>query len=287
MKENLTVTVRHGAGGKHFTLPRRAQYALLLIIAAVIMLMGTGGVVLWQQHSELLRLEVSNAELQTQKARLQQTVVDAQARMDAIELAMGLRQPEPAPLEERLRRAGISGDERVRVLAQVPNGSPVPYQGISSGYGYRIHPITKKRSLHHGSDLRAPMNTPVYATANGVVEFAGTHGNYGRLVILDHTYGFRTFYAHLNKMAVRNGSVVKKGDLIGYSGNSGRTNGPHLHYEVRFIQRALNPYWFIKWDMAHYDQIFAKVKKVSWKPILEAIASDTAASPVLMAAAKL
>ena len=117
------------------------------------------------------------------------------------------------------------------------------------------------------------MKTPIYATADAVVEFAGSRNTkgYGRLIILDHTYGFKTYYGHLNKIIVKNGQFVKKGELIGYSGNSGRSSGPHLHYEVRFIQRSLNPYWFIKWNIQNYDEIFAKIKKVPWKPLVDAV----------------
>ena len=209
--------------------------------------------------------------------------------MDAIEMAMGLEEAKHATLNFRVQRAVGNTEERAKVLELLPNGSPVPFIGISSKFGYRTHPITHKKELHRGVDLKAEMNTPVYATADGVVEFAegGENKGYGRLIILDHAYGFRTLYGHLNKLKVKSGQVVKKGELIGLSGNSGLSNGPHLHYEVRFIQRSLDPYWFVKWNMGNYDAIFAKVKAVGWQPILEAIAEDASKPKSLVGRAAL
>jgi len=99
--------------------------------------------------------------------------------------------------------------------------------------------------------MKAKIVTEVYATANGVVEYAGYHrkSGFGRLVVLNNSYGFRTYFAHLGKINVKLGQVIQKGDLIALTGNSGRSKGPHLHYEIRFMQKAVNPFWFIKWTM--------------------------------------
>jgi len=105
------------------------------------------------------------------------------------------------------------------------------------------------------------------------VEYAGYHrkSGYGKLIIIDNSYGFKSYYAHLGKIKVRHGQVIQKGDLIALTGNTGRSNGPHLHYEIRYMQRALNPFWFIKWTMGNYEQIFEKEKRVPWNPLLELI----------------
>jgi murein DD-endopeptidase MepM/ murein hydrolase activator NlpD len=292
MKHYVTVTVRNARGVRQFTLNRRVKYAAGMISAAGLLLMGAAVLSYYELKSEVQRLQSAKAAVQAQKARLeaqsrelqdainlqQDELTVAKAQMDAIETAMGLKTAEPTPLHLRIQRARSNTEARARVLEVVPNGSPVPFAGVSSQFGYRTHPITHRRELHRGTDLRAAMNTPVCATADGIVEFAGGRNTkgYGRLIILDHAYGFCTLYGHLNKINVKNGQVVKKGDLIGYSGSSGLSNGPHLHYEVRFTQHSLNPYWFVKWDMGSYDTIFAKVKKVRWEPILQAIVDDTA-----------
>lgn len=303
MQNRFTIIIRDEGGVRQFTLHRRVKHALAIMIACAAVMMAVGGVSLLQLGKEVRQLEASKVALATQKSELesqsralqdaiavqQDELGSAKAQMNAIEMAMGLQQTRNVSLDYRVKRAVQSSEERMRVLQLIPNGSPVPYNGISSKFGYRTHPITKKRELHRGTDMKAEMNTPVRATADGVVEFAGEHDTkgYGRLIILDHSYGFRTLFGHLSKIVVKSGQVVKKGDLIGYSGSSGLSNGPHLHYEVRFIQRSLNPYWFIKWNMANYDEIFTKITKVSWEPILQAIADEAAAPGVLMTKAEL
>jgi murein DD-endopeptidase MepM/ murein hydrolase activator NlpD len=146
--------------------------------------------------------------------------------------------------------------------------------GITSKFGYRTHPTLKSKEFHRGSDMKAKMKTPVYATADAIVEYAGYHkkSGYGRLVILKHNYGFKTLYGHLNKVVIKSGTFVKKGDLIAYTGNSGMSNGPHLHYEVRFMSRPVNPFWFIKWNAQNYNTIFEKEKKIPWQSLITATA---------------
>ena len=123
----------------------------------------------------------------------------------------------------------------------VPHGTPTEYVRISSPFGSRIHPITHKRHGHKGIDLAAPRNTPIYATADGVVTFSGRNGGYGNFIKLNHRNGYKTAYAHLNSRAVREGSTVKKGDLIGYVGSTGASTGNHLHYEVYYQDKLINP----------------------------------------------
>lgn len=298
MRDYFTVVIRDADGVKQFTLHRRVKHALSIVVASAVLLLGIGIFSLLELQSEVAQQQKAKAALQAQKQQLevqshslqeaislqQDALADAKVQMNAIELAMGLRQAKAETLDYRVARARAGTEERAKVLETIPSGSPVPYNGISSKFGYRINPITHKKELHRGTDLKAKMNTPVYATADGVAEFAGGRNTkgYGRLIILDHAYGFRTLYGHLNKIAIKSGQVVKKGDLIGYSGNTGLSNGPHLHYEVRFIQRSLNPYWFIKWNMGNYDQIFAKVKHVTWEPILQAIADEAAQPDILL-----
>ncbi len=220
-----------------------------------------------EQQQQIIDMQKST--IASQDAKIEEVVQYA----DTIELALGLSQQTDRPLNTRLKQALSSSSDRALLLQLIPNGSPVVYNGITSRYGYRKHPVTKRRSLHRGTDLRASIGTAVYATADGVVEFSGRGKGFGRLIKLSHSYGFETKYGHLNKSLVKKAQVVKKGDLIGYSGNSGISTGAHLHYEVSFIQRSLNPYWFIKWEQDNYNEIFAKIKGVTWDEILEDVAS--------------
>ncbi len=193
-------------------------------------------------------------------------------KLSDIENLIGLSTQEGTSLAERVNLATVTSEEMAALMQHVPNGSPVEYKGLTSKYGYRVHPTLERKEFHRGSDLKAPMNTPIYATADAIAEWAAPHksSGYGKLIILDHSFGFKTYYGHLNKIVVKSGQFIKRGDLIGYTGNSGMSNGPHLHYEVRFVQRALNPFWFLKWNVASYNSIFEKEKNVPWQSLITA-----------------
>lgn len=177
-------------------------------------------------------------------------------------------------LQNRVESASITGLQKLFIMKFVPNGYPIKeYTRISSPYGYRIHPITNTRELHTGTDLACSIDTPVYATSDGVVDFAkdGWNGGYGTMVKLDHSFGFKTYYAHLNSIVVNRGDFVKKGELIAYSGNSGISSGPHLHYEVRFLGSHINSKNFMEWGMNNFNKIFDKEKNVAWQSLLMTI----------------
>jgi murein DD-endopeptidase MepM/ murein hydrolase activator NlpD len=116
---------------------------------------------------------------------------------------------------------------------------------ISSNFGYRTSPFTGKREFHKGLDISGPSGTPVYAPANGKVSFTGTDGGYGLCIVLNHGNGITTRYAHLNRTGVKVGQNVSRGEMIGLMGNTGRSTGPHLHYEVRLNGVFVNPERFI------------------------------------------
>ncbi len=135
-------------------------------------------------------------------------------------------------------------------MKHLPAIKPTP--GILlSGFGMRYHPILKYRRMHEGLDFRANVGEEVYATGNGVVKYAGRKGTYGLLLTIDHGYGFETRYAHLSAFAdgIKIGTKVKRGDVIALSGNSGRTEGPHLHYEILRNNQPVDPINFLFADI--------------------------------------
>ncbi|MFW6264771.1 MAG: peptidoglycan DD-metalloendopeptidase family protein [Bacillota bacterium] len=151
--------------------------------------------------------------------------------------------------EENLSDLEMSVREYNDLKAATPTLWPLADNGdayISSNYGWRKDPFTGKQELHEGLDIGAWYNTPILATADGVVKFAGRNGGYGLLVVIEHGYGYETRYAHLNKILVEKGQKISRGDRIALSGNSGRSNGPHLHYEVRINNIPKNPRQFIR-----------------------------------------
>jgi murein DD-endopeptidase MepM/ murein hydrolase activator NlpD len=152
------------------------------------------------------------------------------------------------------------------MLASIPAIQPLTNRDLkrtASGWGYRIHPIYKVRKMHWGMDFTAPVGTPVFATGNGkVAEISGaksTRTGLGMTVTIDHGYGYETVYAHLSGFNVTHGQNVKRGDIIGYVGNSGTSTAPHLHYEVHKDGQRVNPafYFFMDLSAEEYDRMIA------------------------------
>ena len=128
---------------------------------------------------------------------------------------------------------------------------------VASGYGMRIDPVYHVRKFHQGMDFTAPTGTEVFATGNAKVVFSGWKQGYGNTVILDHGFGYETLYAHLYKSLVRKGQEVRRSDIIALVGNTGKSTGPHLHYEVRLNGRPVDPrnYYFYDLSPEEYDQM--------------------------------
>ncbi|MFL9845089.1 M23 family metallopeptidase [Flavobacterium rhizosphaerae] len=151
--------------------------------------------------------------------------------------------------------AGLAKDKE-KLLAAIPAIQPIKNEDLkhmASGFGYRSDPFTKIRKFHAGMDFSARTGTPVYATGDGVVTRADNRSTgYGNHIEIKHGYGYETLYAHLSKYAVKPGQKVKRGDIIGYVGSTGRSEGPHLHYEVHKGGDVINPINF------YYGNISAK-----------------------------
>lgn len=202
--------------------------------------------------------------------------------LSEIEEILGLDTDRDMSLENRtdhVKHEAIKKVEKEKLSAalvnilnrSVPNGKPITYRKISSPFGYRKHPITGKRAFHTGLDLAAKEGTPVYATADGVVEYARINGGYGNYILINHPLGFKTAYGHLSKFNVKSGQYVQKHDLIGYVGNTGRSTGPHLHYEILYLHKWLDPSDFLKWNKENYVDIMNDEKKVNWEALMEYI----------------
>lgn len=143
-------------------------------------------------------------------------------------------------LEDRLRSVRTNVDKRNQLAAATPSIWPT-HGWLSSNAGNRTDPFTGENDFHPGLDISADKGDPVYATADGKVTNASMAGNYGNLVVIDHGYGLETRYGHLSAFKIKQGQTVKRGDLIGLVGSTGRATGAHLHYEVRANGRILNP----------------------------------------------
>ena len=157
--------------------------------------------------------------------------------------------PARRSLDPRFVRLGVSLERMEaleRGLAGIPQHSPANLAYISSGFGYRADPFTGGAAFHAGLDFKGPIGAPIYAAAAGTVSFVGSQQGYGNTVEIDHGNGLTTRYAHMSGFRARVGQEVEAGQVIGLIGNTGRSTGPHLHFEVRINDRAVNPRPFLK-----------------------------------------
>lgn len=151
--------------------------------------------------------------------------------------------------------------QKVKLLAAIPAIQPISNKqlvAIASGFGSRIHPIYKVRKMHTGIDFAAPIGTPIYATADGkIAEVSVKFSGYGKMIVIDHGFGYKTRYAHMHDFAVRSGQNIKRGELIGYVGDTGISTAPHLHYEVMMNGVLINPvhYFFNDLTPAEYEKV--------------------------------
>lgn len=160
------------------------------------------------------------------------------ARWKSVEVAQQIPQP-------------VAGRQSVDIPSRMPLGAA----RFSSSFGSRVHPVTGRRANHKGIDMAAPSGTPIYATADGTVDMAQWYGGYGNFIKIEHGGELETRYGHLSKLNVRPGQDVKKGDLIGFVGSTGRSTGPHLHYEVRIAGDAVDPTPYLHADT--FQEAFA------------------------------
>tara|TARA_R110000850_G_scaffold182360_1_gene307791 strand:- start:48701 stop:49678 length:978 start_codon:yes stop_codon:yes gene_type:complete len=165
-------------------------------------------------------------------------IVSTNRRMDILTKQLAVQ-------SRSLDEITVLAGEKENLLASIPAIQPVANEDLSrmaSGYGWRTDPFTKARKFHYGMDFTAPRGTPVYATGDGKVRRAdNTATGYGNHIVIDHGFGYETLYAHLHKYNIRVGQQVKRGDIIGFVGSTGRSQAPHLHYEVFKDGERINP----------------------------------------------
>jgi len=163
---------------------------------------------------------------------------DLLAKIGLMERQIGLQENSLSEVKSQL-------DTQADLLKSIPSIRPLSGGAYSSGYGRRRDPFTGRIEPHYGVDFNGPTGLPVYAAADGVVIHAEREPAYGNAIVIDHGHGYKTLYAHLSRIAVRKGDRVERGETIGALGNTGRSTGPHLHYEVIYQNRNLDPLDFM------------------------------------------
>ena len=179
------------------------------------------------------------------KQQQQKTALNQNKKyQDEIFVQMEKLEADANSLTDKIRQ--LQASRKGGVIGTV-NTWPVPgYYEVSSPFGWRIHPITRKRSLHTGTDIPAPSGTKIAAAGDGVVIYSGWYGAYGNTVIIDHGGGYSTLYGHQSRVAASEGDQVKAGEVIGYVGSTGWSTGPHLHFEVRVGGNPTDPLQYFR-----------------------------------------
>ena len=302
MRNQLTITITDVHGSRQFTLTHfiKRFVVLILLVLALLALIATG--LVWKFLAERSTLEKQIIDLHNQKeiievdyrqALAQQSELFSELNEDKIALEnevlakegqLSFLQNTFGELEAQIGLVGSSNTKRLSelslidielMMSRIPSGMPTNYKMISDGFGWRTHPVTKKRSFHEGLDFSCDVGTPVQSTADGIVESASwDSGGYGLKVVINHGYGFKTVYAHLSKASVKRGEVVAKGDGIGLSGDTGISSGAHLHYEVLFMDNKLNPRPFADWSPRRANAVFKQVKEVPWESFADLVIQE-------------
>lgn len=204
---------------------------------------GTGGVNRYSKFDGLENSELISETHEKLSKLMRQLVVQSKSFDEVIKLAKN----------------------KESMLKSIPAIQPISNKDltrIASGFSYRIHPIYKITHFHAGIDFSAPIGTEVYATGDGIVRVADAEmRGYGNHIVIDHGFGYQTLYAHLSRYAVRPGNKIKRGEVIGYVGNTGTSTAPHLHYEVIKGGEKINPINFFYNDLSPAD--FEKVLELS------------------------
>lgn len=283
MKDRLIITISDVSSTKSYNVNKIIKKVFFWIILIVITIVTISFFLISELNQNVESLSSERASLRKQnnlysqqiKSKIQY-IDELGSQLKSIEEIIGINQDDTTSLIQRATLAKLTSAQKTYMLQTIPNGSPLKKTNVTAKFGWRIHPITNKKKFHNGIDLKAARRTDVFATADGVVRYVQdkNKGDFGRMIIISHNFGFETLFAHMRFTNVKVGDVIKKGQLIAKSGNSGLSSGPHLHYEVRYASKVLNPKNFIVWNMKNYEEIFEKQRRVPWEFLVKMISKQ-------------
>jgi murein DD-endopeptidase MepM/ murein hydrolase activator NlpD len=301
MPQKITITIPTSGGEQAFFVGKKTTIALLSIfIGAPVLLtvsinrhqdsriaadlaaneasdlIGQQAQLIQSKSEQLEQFENSNHLLNQELAEKNNQLVTLSKRIYDVESVLGLDnapiEPDTLDLEQRVDVAAVNSAVRATMFRLIPNDTPMSYNRVSSAYGRRLNPITGKSHTHTGIDLTCKRGEPIVAPADGVVETVRpSKKGFGNFLIMRHSFGFTSSYAHLQDFKVKSGEFIAKGEPIASCGNSGNSTGPHLHYEVRFLGRSLNPQYLMDWTPENFETLFEKESKVKWAPLVKLI----------------
>lgn len=296
MKNRLIITISDVKGTKSYNIHQLFRKFFFIILTSTFILLAGSFLFINYLTSEVEQVKQSKKNQETQLNILKekedklvsqnklysmqikskvQDIEELSSKLDEIHTIIGIEDDDTKEEITKKTLDTINENKKKYALNLIPNGKPLEKFRYSSNFGYRINPVTKKRQFHRGLDMAAPRKTPIRATADGIIEYVQSRniGDYGRVVKVQHNYGFKTVYAHMEKTFVNVGDIIKKGQILGLVGNSGRSTAPHLHYEVRYANMVLNPRRFVDWNLSNFEEIFKKERKIEWESLVSLINS--------------
>jgi murein DD-endopeptidase MepM/ murein hydrolase activator NlpD len=302
MRNHFTITISDVHGARDYSFKQIFKRFAWLMLLGLMLLWAAGALTIWwlsfqadsieqkhvaavdhyervlnQHKNDFIHLASEKRLLESELNEKTKQAEFLDQTLQGLEELIGTEASSEAPdktVEERVKLVQLNSLGKSMMLEMIPNGRPVAhFNGVSSSYGWRTHPFKGTKQFHRGIDYRGEQGDPVIATADGVVEYAGFHkaSGFGNLIILSHANGFKTHYAHLSRLDVKTGQFVQQGEQIGGIGSTGLSSGNHLHYEVSFVQRKLNPAPFVEWDLQNYDNLFQQVEGVPWGSLSQAV----------------
>lgn len=286
MKDRIYVSIVDEEGSKQFNLHKVAKKIFVYLLLCVFVLIVSGFFLMTYLMKQVQEISAEkekitqnykdtfyqNQNLKSQIDERSLELIKISKRVDDLEDIVSLSKNVDEPFDEKDVELNFSPSQKKLLLQIIPNGNPIEGNAKISSVKLRLHPSKGTYGVDSGIDYLTPLRTPVYATADGIVDLSrlGTKG-YGKFIKLTHAYGFTSMYAHLSEVLVKKGDFVQKGGLIGYSGNTGNSNGARLYYEIRFLGGYQNALDYIQWGQENFDSIFSKQTHVRWKRLLWAL----------------
>jgi len=290
MRDKFIITISDVNGTKQYTISQFIKVIAWWIAIILVIAFAIGSMIVYSMYKNVEELKKEKLELKKQIERKAQTLQAVSEQLNEAKKLIGLDNDmietsikSQKDLEDNNSSKKITKVEssdsltlskhEFKLLSRlIPNGKPLKYKRISTRYGFRIHPLTKRKQFHPANDLTADVGTPIQAPADGVVVYAGKKRFYGGFLLIRHGLGFSTAYGHLHRVSVKSGEYVKKGQLVALSGNTGRSTGPHLHYEIRYLSKWLDPEPFMKeWSFETYKDVMKKNRQVKWKELVKSV----------------
>lgn len=281
MRERYFITISDACNVRQFSVHSLVARVLMYVMSGHTLLILVGlvalGWIAWQIDAMNVARRALAIEFQADSETLTRQRSDTESELHSLEKQIQKKRDElgiinrvSKPLPSSSSADGKVGAGLVQSLRPfLPMGAPMKGGQISSHFGMREHPIYRRNFFHNGIDIDLPQDSPVRATADGVVDAVEKEpGGFGLMVSIRHAYNFKTIYAHLHKARVATGQIVRKGDLVAESGNTGLSTAPHLHYEVRLDDKPINPYPFMKAEAEGIGRVINLARSTPWASLI-------------------